>query len=411
MNNITLDQAIIEVKKIEKIMSEQHEHFSIHHGKSSRSVINSLKNSKNCSQAFYSFLKEFVSAKENSGLNIRYVPIIYRTRELKELAIVNNSNCLTYIENTDEKLCVLALNNNYGTLNGIKNITKKILLAYAKNKDESQLDEETWNLIPKKYKNDIDIIQSLLKKGVLSFLVNENSSLLTPDLYKKSVLIRPISFYDIPEEKLNNELVEIYFNSANKDVDYDLCGFGFRQIPEKFLTKSRCLIAVKSNGYNLRSIPRTIVDKEICLEAIKSNAAGALAGIPKKFMNEEMLRAIIDSCVNKQGCFPLEAIFKVYPQLITENIIEEAINLNAGNLQYVPENWQTEKLCNLALSKNPSVIKYVKNPTYEMYMDAISKDMRLKKTHKHLYNQFNGDDDIKAHITNHKKKKCILEYL
>lgn len=58
----------------------------------------------------------------------------------------------------------------------------------------------------------------------------------------------------------------------------------------------------------------------------------------------------------------------------TDEYIEECLNLDGRELQYVSEERRSDYFCKLAINNDPSAINIITNPSYELWELSISKD-------------------------------------
>lgn len=362
---------------------------------------NLMKKSKNPEKELKLFIQEFI---KTDGLNIKGIPLEFITDELKSIAILNNENSITYIHNPTEKDYLLAINNGFSSLKDIKLINKKIMMAYAK-KYSRHLSKDDWASIPEKYKNDLDIINELLKNGVIEYL---DKKTITQDMVIKSLFHNIVYLSHCPDHLKNKEVIDSYFNFAEKEVSDDFGYSCFQSIPSKFLTKDRILKIVKNNGYNLNYLKASSIDYEICQEAIKSNSVGALKSIPDTFFDKQLIDLYIEYGKKRGGWF--RTLVEEKKHFLTLSICKESILENGLNLEYVPEKMQTTELCELAINNDIKSIEYVKNPSMEIYLKAVSKDLRLRKKSP-IYQEFENDQDCLKQIHNYKKTQFLLKTL
>lgn len=235
-------------------------------------------------------------------------------------------------------------------LTWLSTINKETLLDYARRSDKSLLTDKEWKIIPETFKTDPDIIRALLKKGILRCLSIHFPKLITYEMCKESVRIRPDSFNDVPVELMSEELVELYFLLSLNTFTY----LRIDRIPEKFMNKERYLLAVHSSGINLKDIPEHNIDEEIRIVAVMS-----------------------------------------YSEM----------------MDWIPENFQSDKLCWAAINKNPRTIQYIKNPTKDMCLEALSKDEVLIDRIKKFKMFNNNEQDVLNECIDYTKRKYLMESL
>lgn len=80
-----------------------------------------------------------------------------------------------------------------------------------------------------------------------------------------------------------------------------------------------------------------------------------------KLENNDEYRKFMDMYVNKDAYVTSDYLTINFLSYLNKEICIGAINRNPQSLKIINEEGQTEELCILALSKDTSVIKYVKN--------------------------------------------------
>lgn len=119
--------------------------------------------------------------------------------------------------------------------------------------------------------------------------------------------------------------------------------------------------ALKHNPENLGFIPSDQRTTELCLEAISIGGWKAAKYIPPLVFTKEMALAVINQCGDGLEYIP--------ETLQTRDIIEIAISKTPRAVQYVKPRLP-EDLGLLAVKKDPTALGFIKNPTSEMHKVA-----------------------------------------
>lgn len=145
-------------------------------------------------------------------------------------------------------------------------------------------------------------------------------------------------------------------------------------VPEPMKTPELCRAAVRSNGYALYYVPIALRTEELCTEAVRRQG-WALEFVPEGVKTPEMCRMALsrlqsadceilrhipfsEVCLEgfRKFCGTLDRDYEIFsaipPQLITAEIAEYGVRMDARCLTLVPKELRTEELCLEAVSKN-----------------------------------------------------------
>lgn len=177
----------------------------------------------------------------------------------------------------------------------------------------------------------------------------------------------------------------------------------FVRIPFEDRTKRLCdlYISLSWNAFRFPEIPEKYLTEELCLDSI-SHYPELIKYIPKKFMNENFyLSAVIR--MDKFKCC-LQYIPENY---ITRIMCEIAVNKQSHQLQYVPKKFKSSTLCFTAAKRDIHVLKYIEAGILsdEMYKELLDMNLNaFEYIPKHLLT-----DDLLLSLA--RKKGCILQYI
>jgi hypothetical protein len=151
-------------------------------------------------------------------------------------------------------------------------------------------------------------------------------------------------------------------------------------------TFEQCLKAIKENYEAIKLVKN--LSSEICVEAIKKNWR-TMEFIPKNFQTLEVCKILFEKdrylrglkyIKNQTDEILLEGI-KILPSILksiknpTYEMYKEAVNSKGGiGLQFIPINKQTQELCLLSVKNKPLSLSYVKNKTLEICTIAIENN-------------------------------------
>lgn len=171
-------------------------------------------------------------------------------------------------------------------------------------------------------------------------------------------------------------------DEITNDVYYEICknvlkqdGMLLKYINTSFLTNELCEISIKQNGDAIDYVPRNMKTYNICKQSVTYNCENLLK-IPYEFKNCEIYVEAL-----KQDGLLLSNINDDY----TMDMCNVAIEQNPHALKFIlnklteKSNDQDDinKLCLTSINKDPSCLKYIEDPTKEMYEAAVKNDYTM----------------------------------
>lgn len=207
-------------------------------------------------------------------------------------------------------------------------------------------------------------------------------------------------------------------------------------IPKALQTEELCLIAVRQCGYALKYVSEKIITEEICFEAIKLDSVktfnyNVFSYIPKAYLTTEFCQKAYD--INPKILYRipyefydnLDIISDEKPSLsftqkvaddglslkniptrnISKNICVTDINNNALSLEFIPNRFKTNELCETALEKDFKCISFCNESL--ITLDFIKN--WFKKVIKNLQLQKAEDEKIDIELANSNYNVNIYE--
>ena len=76
-----------------------------------------------------------------------------------------------------------------------------------------------------------------------------------------------------------------------------------------------------------------------------------------------------------KSCWKKSLALKYFPDFLTLEICERAVNASLKEFRYVADQFKTKDMCNIALEENPYDLEYVPEPskTQEVFERAVKK--------------------------------------
>lgn len=237
------------------------------------------------------------------------------------------------------------------------------------------------------------------------------------EVLKKLLCNDIYSFKDIGDQFKSDELYDFFLDQAIKYKHKNpnayqplLKGFDPHS---SYYTKDRILKVLYVDGYMLVDLRKNplIIDEDICFQALKSHAVSdVIESIPNSVWTENFILRVVNEIVIKEISYDLLAkLINILPEIIKESALEKVTDENPLFLKEIPKSHQFTNMCMKAIKKNPASIKYIKEPTLDMYLEAVSQDKRLKKTAT-FYNDYT-DEELEEIILKYQKRKILLENL
>lgn len=184
----------------------------------------------------------------------------------------------------------------------------------------------------------------------------------TLDIYDASDILKTF-----PKEIINKEI-------ALEAIKQDINCFGL--IPQDIRTSDFYDEAVKINGWMLQHVPEEMKTPQMCLAAKDVppdpgyEHLGLVAYVPFPGVCVEYLK---EAARNVDVHEVFTAIRK---SVLTPDIVQLAIDLDAGCFKFVPDNLKTDQTYKLAVETNETALKWVpiEKRSYEMCLSAVERD-------------------------------------
>lgn len=114
-------------------------------------------------------------------------------------------------------------------------------------------------------------------------------------------------------------------------------------VPEKFMDREMCLLAVEKSGYNLKHVPLDLMDRDLCFIAVKEKSL-AILYVPLDLIDIEICLEAI------RGNY--HAMNYIHSSIKNENLYMEAVKINSRAIQYIPTKFRTIELCTEAVKRD-----------------------------------------------------------
>lgn len=369
--------------------------------------------------------------KEASKITEKVTPFIIGNLSEDDLVhlVKDHHDSIKYIENPSDKVCKAAIDKSWLAFREIKNPNYEICM-YA-------IEKDTWNFkhIPEEYIT-IDMAIQFIEKSPHS--INDVPVQFRSDeLYVYTLKNTPYNINNIKEmtPEILHKIVEIcpraltsYRNNLPEgDEYYDIYkklvsvrGSAIMDIPKKFKTFDICFEAVKEDGKMLRHCPKNTFTEEqehqLLVESFKTDASGILMvsqpttemyeaaahSDPKwlTYLDSPPEDAILD-LIEKKPTFIKEVKEPTY------NMYLKAVSKNGYLLKDAPEEYHTEELCLAAIDDVPASVEHVKRMTQLIALTAVIKSWSCIK---YIPEEFQNDEicniAIKAYPLTLEHIKC-----
>jgi hypothetical protein len=262
-----------------------------------------------------------VAAVRNTGLAIRYAPII--NMRICSFAVSQNGLALQYVPKKyrTDKICMIAVKQNGLALEFVIKQTKEICLIAVKQnplsicymnisiKDNAKLCEELISTNPSVY--------CLLPKRYQTEELAYKTALKDPDIINYTP----------------------WTTSLSERMDIIAVKSGYSFVGVKNKTIKVCHEAVSRDGLNLQHVPKELRTDDISETAVKQN------GLAIKFVNG-CTRKIMTIAV-RQNPDVIEYITTFYT--VHEDITYEAILKKPSLFKCIPKKYRTQRVCYAAL--------------------------------------------------------------
>jgi tetratricopeptide (TPR) repeat protein len=237
---------------------------------------------------------------ENFGEDFLYkIPEKYKTKELCDIALKYNPKSFEYVPDVykTRKMCLDVLSKSGSMIHFVP----QSLLKYTINNVEVQDTE----LISTAIKNDPYIL--------IDLMANYN---ITHELYIDALKNEPSLLKYIPKEI--------------KDVEL-------------------CNVSVDGNGSMLEYVPKEIQTYDMCIKAVIDNP------LMLEYCNNKTLElCIIAASVNSKSLIFVPEEFKT-----SLKFYSKLFKMNPKTISMIPEEFITQKMCNIAIYNNPSMLNII----------------------------------------------------
>ena len=223
------------------------------------------------------------------------------------------------------------------------------------------------------------------------------------DILKTLVTNNASFLHYIPVDQITEELVDLAVNG------HPACGL--RDIPQQFLTKERCLSAIRNGnkqylfepsgdqGWKTELSTIFMRHPEVVDQAMKCCLPPGI--MPDKLMTKERAVAHLQYYPSHISCIPHE--------LLKENRLwcENAVKCNRFALESVPENLKDYELCLQAVQYSGDALKYVPSSLLNEHpdlldiaiknhapLDAVPKEMRTQEVCSTVMGMTPEDNDL-----------------
>ena len=406
MKKLTKNEALLYLEIIKKSMNDD---FLIKEVLCYSKSKKKIEKSKNIEQDFKSILNHIIHPKTFSGVGayLQFIPKELHDEELLVYAIKTNSNNFKVIEKPSKKLCEFLVDNDPSDISQLKpsQVSKKIALKFSEtykeylNKDQYELVEQypelTENFIG------LNILVHLPFDRINSKIVLET---IKKDIY---VNFKRLSF--VINENLIKSIIKILKTNEQLYKNSDSLPFCIGDIPLEYHSKDLYLIFAKTNGSNIEYFNPDLLDQEIIDACMYSNAA-YINKVPDKFLKRKHVEILFEKGRNISVFTDKDKnASKKLKSLVTKEDLIKEINKNPYSIERFSDDMLDDELKQLAVSLKVDSIRNIKNYSFDLYLQAISKDKRLKKCNTEYFNKVS--DNIDLHINNFKKQKEILKSL
>jgi hypothetical protein len=260
-----------------------------------------------------------------------------QTDEMCMVAVssINNDNALSFVKNQTYEICLKAVRKNGDALEYVINKTEDICLEAVKKCGNALRyiddDKKTYEIC----------LEAVRKNGDALKYVNNDNKTLEICLMAIKYDVKNLRYvnnlrYDGDNNKLIEQLIEIYLEASNKDSEI-LAYIDF----QKLLTHT-------NNEYVREQI------ETLCLKEVRKN------GLQLMHVKEQQTEDVQQYYQGNTDARKTSSMFFV---------CIEAVKNNGNALIFVNE--QTYEICKYAVQSKPSMIKYVNNQTIDICVEAV----------------------------------------
>ena len=279
------------------------------------------------------------------------------------------------------------------------------------------IDSTAWAIkkVPEEYRTENVMLYAVEKDPLNIEYMHEN--MISAEMSKKVVERSGVALRFIPSRFITKELCLIAVkNGDNSVIDYvprtimdkDIV-LAFldsnkprqkilQRVPQEICDYEVCMSAVNNDGNDLKFVPQYLLNTEMCLKAVLSSPWAA-EYVPESLFSEEIALATVEGT---------QLMFDYIPKRYrTEKVCIKAVSqpmtFNYSCLDSIPKEILNQKLCNIAVDKNPLTIEYVPEQfiTEDMIISVASSSyslilinfpirLRSEEFYKTLINRYPG---------------------
>lgn len=292
-----------------------------------------------------------MNAVNDDGMALAYVPEKFHSNALFERAIENDGWALQFVpeQHKTKEICQLAL--------------EQVL----------NMDYEGHAIV--KYIPYPDIGLNIFKDAVAIYDASDILKTFLKEIINKEIALEAIKqdincFGLIPQDIRTSD----FYDEAVK-----INGWMLQHVPEEMKTSQMCLAAKDASpdlGYEHLRLVAYVPFPGVCMEYLKEAAGNVdvhevFTAIPKNVLTPDIVQLAVDL---DAGCFKF-----VPDSLKTEKLCMKAIQETGAFgevFDYIPEHLRTDQIYKLAVETNETALKWVpeKKRSYEMCLSAVERD-------------------------------------
>ena len=245
---------------------------------------------------------------------------------------VKLDNALYNVENQTDEICRQYINNQPFSLIFVKNQTRELCEMAIKLRPNAIQCVNNPSVELCEY-----AIQCTSSNCDLNF-ENVLPSMRTDKMYKLAVEYWGSNLKYLPDELKTPELCRIAVKSRGDALAY---------VPENLKTEKLCRIAVKKSGDALAYVPENLKTAALCEMAL-NNSPYALLHIPCKFLNNKLFKIAI---IGRNGQSRGYMLKYIPDEFKTQELCDLAIQSMVGAIKYVPFQYMTNDMCKTVVTR------------------------------------------------------------
>lgn len=234
-------------------------------------------------------------------------------------------------------------------------------IRYRKNLNHTKSLED----IPKSFMT-IDIIKTALELNIsnLKYIPNKYKN---KYLYEFIVVTHEDGLKHVPNNYINLDLINM---SVKK------FGTSLKHVELKYRTKEVCINATEKDANSLEFVPKEFIDSSMILKSLKSKTDSIeyIVLVRPDLLTEEYLNKAID--LNPSNIKHLSS--KIIDENLYKKLIDKAVSLDGSLFENIPAIYKSNELLLKAIKHNSYNIKFVdtvKNPSDEVFELAFKKNI------------------------------------